>query len=351
MDTSSWTTSLRHTADVDWKKVPLVFPTRTALIQLAAVATLISLRDSNTAISVAIGVLFAGVLDSPDEFRARVIVLARSTVLWLVSVSLAMAVANYPIALVIVSGLWAAAMGYIGIVGPRMALAGLLSLVLFCIFSGTPERGWNLTDTMLQLAGGIVLYAIVAFVTTPLLAPLVRAHSVFPHFELFKFGESLRKYAGRNDAYTRHAIRLAIAIAFAMSLSQIWHFPHAYWIPMTVAWIAKPDLDGTVGKVVYRIIGTVIGVGVSIVLFGVLGTPVWAAILVIGLATWVVAAFVWVNYSYTVAGITVMVLSLFVLDGQSIWETAPWRIIATLIAGIIVTIAGYAWKTKEPEAT
>ncbi len=344
---SRWQTSLIHTIDIDVKKLPLVYPVRTALLVLAAVAALTTLDDQNTQITVALGITFAGLIDAPDALSTRFMVLWRAGLAMVVCATLGMWVANSPVLLVAVAAVLAAILGYAGIIGPRMAVAGVLSLVLFTVFAGTPERGWSLVDNTAALAAGIALYIVVAFATTPLLARFVRARSTFPQFHPSHFTQNLSQFPGWQNPYTRHGIRLAAAVAIGEVVALTWHFPHSYWIPMTVVWISKPDLDGTVSKTVYRVIGTIIGVGACLVLFGVLGVPYWVGVLTVALGAGIATAFLWVNYSIAVTGITIEVLSLFQLDHQSIDTTAPWRIIATMLAGIIVIVASYAWRTKE----
>ena len=348
MAPSRWKSSLIHTIDIDVKKLPLVYPVRTAVLVLIAVGALTTLDDQNTQITVAIGITFAGLIDAPDQFRTRFIVQWRAGVTMVVCATLGMWVANSPVLLVVVAAVLAAILGYVGIIGPRMAVAGVLSLVLFTVFAGTPERGWDLVDTTVALTAGISFYIVVAFATTPLLARFVRARSTFPPFHPFHFRQNLSQFPGWQNPYTRHGIRLAIAVAIGEVVALVWHFPHSYWIPMTVVWVSKPDLDGTVSKTLYRVIGTIIGVGACLVLFGVIGAPYWVGVLTAALGAGMATAFLWVNYSIAVTGITIEVLSLFQLDHQSIESNAPWRIIATMLAGIIVILASYAWRTKEP---
>lgn len=347
MAPSNWQTSLKHAIDVDPRKIPLVYPTRTALIVLVTIAIMTRFGDVSTQISVAIGITFAGLIDAPDELRTRALVLLRAGVLMIACGSVGMLVANNSVLQVIAAMVLAAVLGYAGIMGPRVAMAGVLALVLFCVYAGTPERGWSLVNTTVALAAGIALYCVVAFITTPFVAPLVRARSVFPHFAPARLRDAVSNVPDLENDYVRHGIRLAVAVGIATVISLIWSFPHAYWLPMTVVWIAKPDLDGTVSKVMYRVIGTSLGVAACILVFGIVPAPTWVAILVVTLGAWIVTAFLWENYSIAVIGMTIEVLALFLLDGQSVDVNAPWRIVATVGAGIIVVLASYLWKAKE----
>lgn len=349
MGTSNWSTSLRHTADLDFSKLPLIFPTRIALIVAAICAVLITRGDANMALTVAIGATFVGIVDSPDSMRVRLNVFFRAGLLMFIGTMLGLLVSGQPIAHVVVVGIVAFVFGYIGVIGPRAAVVGVLALVLFTVFAGTPERGWSIADTLIELVAGMLCYVVIAVVTTPLLKPLVKHHSVFPAFHTVSIRDIPKLHHSVKDAYVRHGIRLAVAIMFATILSFILDYPHSYWIPMTVAWIAKPDLTGTVSKTLYRVIGTSLGVAVCILVLATHHPITAVTIALAAIGTWIATSFLWVNYSIAVAGITMEVLSLFYLDSEGLSQTAPARIISTIIAGIIVVAASYLWRTREPE--
>lgn len=138
-----------------------------------------------------------------------------------------------------------------------------------------------------------------------------------------------------DDLYMGHAIRLAVMIVMATGLAALIDRPHSYWIPLTVAWLAKPDLAGTVTRVPARVLGTMAGVVlVAVVVFPV--SSQWWLVLWSGIGAAAVLAFLWANYSIAVAGITTFVLAAFALTGSDERADAMERVVYTLIAAVLV---------------
>lgn len=139
----------------------------------------------------------------------------------------------------------------------------------------------------------------------------------------------------RDDLFVGHAVRLAVAIVLGVSIAAAVGRPHSYWIPMTVAWLAKPDLAGTVTRIPARVLGTVAGVVIAAtVVFPAEGR--WWLILWSGIGAGVVLAFLWANYAVAVAGITVFVLAAFALTGSDERADVIERVVYTLMAAVIV---------------
>ena len=147
----------------------------------------------------------------------------------------------------------------------------------------------------------------------------------------------LAAHWSRDDLYVGHAIRLAVAIVLATGLAAAIDRPHSYWIPLTVAWLAKPDLAGTVTRIPARVLGTVTGVAlVALVVFPVAAQ--WWLILWSAIGAGVVLAFLWANYSVAVAGITTFVLAAFALTGSDERSDVIERVGYTLIAALLVFV-------------
>ena len=339
---SLWVESIKHSLSIDISKVPYAYPLRTAAIfAISGGAQVIS---GHTAMLVpsSVAILFIGLVDAPDPFRTRFHVWWRTTFAFVLSVFVSIVVAPYPVVHVIATGIVAGMCGYVGIIGMRCAVAGLLTLVLFTVFSGTPEYGLSVIETPLAVLCACVFYGLVAWITTPLMHMRRR----IPVFTPLPWRSALFTWHGINDGFVRHAIRLAVAIMIGTVLAQVLDFPHAYWIPMTVAWVAKPDLTGTVGKIVYRVLGTLLGVLVVAVIFTAFPnvTPLELGMAILGCL--IVGMMIWVNYSFSTIGITIFVISLFSIEGDPLSDTLPWRISATLIAGALVAAASYIWPTR-----
>ncbi|MFN8125980.1 MAG: FUSC family protein [Candidatus Nanopelagicales bacterium] len=151
-------------------------------------------------------------------------------------------------------------------------------------------------------------------------------------------GRVLREHLTWSDPFVRHALRLSLAIAVATVISLLLPMAHGYWVPLTVAWIAKPDLAGTVTRVVMRIGGTVVGLVLAIGLVLVVTGPVSFA-LAVGFGALLVGAFLYANYTVAVAGITSFVIVLLALTGDPVRTTLVPRLVDTVIAGVIVVTA------------
>jgi len=108
---------------------------------------------------------------------------------------------------------------------------------------------------------------------------------------------------------------------------------------MTVAWISRPDRDGTVEKVTLRVAGTLLGVVIAGALIGLTPATSAESIVMVAIAAYVVLAFLVPNYAIAVAGITVFVFFLFHIVGYPMDGSIHARIASTFIAAALVLIA------------
>ena len=153
--------------------------------------------------------------------------------------------------------------------------------------------------------------------------------------------ERLRQHGHAGDVLIRHARQMSLTygVATAISLGPWAGFfmDHAFWIPLTVAWICKPDLAGTVSKVSMRLTGTVLGALLAVVVLSAVSLP-GAGIAFVGLGAFVTCAFMWANYTVVVAAITVLVLAFGELAGFSVEPLAGVRILATFMGAALVML-------------
>jgi len=151
----------------------------------------------------------------------------------------------------------------------------------------------------------------------------------------------LRAHAHLDDPVTEHALRLMVAFGGATLAAVLVGVSHAYWLPLTVAWVAKPDLSSTVTRVTMRVAGTIAGLLISsALLFAVSDAPGAPQILalVIGLASILALAYLWANYPIAVIGITVFVIVAEYLAGDGEGYDLIARLTATVIAGLWVLL-------------
>lgn len=151
----------------------------------------------------------------------------------------------------------------------------------------------------------------------------------------------LRAHARWGDAVVEHAVRLVIAFGGATIIAVAIDEPHAYWVPLTVAWIAKPDWSSTIYRVTMRIVGTIIGlVVVTALVLAVHDLPARDVIIAvaIGAAGALALSFLWANYPVAVTGITGFVLLLEAFDSTTLERNVIARLLATVGAGLWVLL-------------
>lgn len=147
---------------------------------------------------------------------------------------------------------------------------------------------------------------------------------------------SLSQRLAPQPAFVNHAIRLAIAIGVGIVFSELIDLPHTYWLPLTVAWVARPDLGSTITRVALRVIGTLAGASAMAAVF-VLFDPGWLGLaLLVAVGTLLANAFFTVNYATAVVGITTIMLTLFASLGESVEKDLLLRAAATLAGGALV---------------
>lgn len=168
----------------------------------------------------------------------------------------------------------------------------------------------------------------------------------------------LRANLTLGSAAFRHALRLAACVVIAQVVAEIiarstgWH--RAYWGPMTVAIVLKPDFTTTFSRGVLRLAGTFIGLALSTALFHAIApTPALAALFIVifmFFMRWAGPA----NYGVLVTALTALVVLLFASTGVAPAQLIAARALFTVVGGAIALAAYRVWPTWErtqvPEA-
>lgn len=151
----------------------------------------------------------------------------------------------------------------------------------------------------------------------------------------------LRVHMSMSDPVAEHALRLAIAFGVATLASVVIDVSHAFWVPLTVAWIAKPDLANTVSRVTMRIVGTMAGlvlVAAILALAGLLPGEAVILCIAVGATGALALAYLNANYPLAVLGITGFVLLIEHLSGDGERYDIIARLVATTLAGLWVLL-------------
>ncbi|HAN70426.1 MAG TPA: hypothetical protein DCQ36_02395 [Actinobacteria bacterium] len=339
-------TLLLGTMRVDRSRTLLAGAIRTAVLLVITVSLAIYVGNPTAGIPLSIGILFVAFAEAGEEVGRRWRTMLWTN-LWLMGATLAaVLVSDFAIAVVIGAAVVAFAGGIAGAAGPRAAVGGVLTLVVFIVFAGAPGLPVAALDNALLMGLGGLIITVATVLPRIIREPGIIRVAVSPVPPLWPL---IRQHLAGRDIFLRHGVRLSIAIAFATIISETVDYPHDYWLPMTVAWVTKPDVNGTVTRVALRIIGTLIGLGISAVLLLSLGVSGYAAAFVVAVAGGIAVAFVWANYAIGVAGITVLVVVMFSFGGDSVPEDLTLRLVATLLAGVIAIAASYIWRADVPQ--
>ena len=330
-------------AEFDRSRFDLTDAIRGSLVTALVVVVPVAQGNFIAAIPLSIGAVFTAIAEAGHPLGRRWRVMLWTTLWLMVAAALGNGIADYAVAVVLVTAPVAFIAGLAGIAGSRAGVIGLLSLVIFTIYAGVPVPLDDAGHTAALIGlGGLaqtsvcVLASLVQARRTsdrPLLSHL-RALQVADHPPL-----ALSTLTTSGRPFLVHAIRLTVVLVVATAISEATPIPHQYWLPMSVAWMSKPDHDGTTNRVLHRVVGTILGLGV-IGLLDFLLSPApygFAVISVFGAA--VTIGFIWMNYATAVTGVTVWIMALFAMVGDPILETMGLRLLATLAAAGLVLLA------------
>jgi uncharacterized membrane protein YccC len=146
----------------------------------------------------------------------------------------------------------------------------------------------------------------------------------------------------------RYGARVALCVAVAEAVTSGLPLDRAYWVPMTVAFVLKPDLGSVFLRAVSRAVGTVLGVALTAALLSLTTEP-WLLAAVAALCVALLPYSAAAHYGLNTAVMTPMALVLVQLGGQSgVAEVGP-RVLDTVLASLIVLVFGYLlWPERAP---
>ena len=149
--------------------------------------------------------------------------------------------------------------------------------------------------------------------------------------------ERVRQHFSIHSLLFRHALRLSIAVAACYAVMQLLHPDQGYWILLTTVFVCRPNYGATRIRLVERIIGTILGLGDSWVLFE-LFPELWVQALIAVAAGVAYFATRTSHYKLSTAFITLMVLFCFNQIGDGYNLFLP-RLTDTLIGSAIAGLA------------
>ncbi|MGW5434682.1 FUSC family protein [Streptomyces sp. NPDC004059] len=140
--------------------------------------------------------------------------------------------------------------------------------------------------------------------------------------------------------HLRHAVLLTACVLIAYISAFLLHGPRGYWLPMTVAFIYKPDFGPVLRRALHRCIGTVLGVAAIGAVAMLAGNTPYALVGTVAVFGALTAVGVRHHYAVATTGLTAIVFVFVDLlgDHRSLYGT---RILDTALAAGIVLVAHF----------
>lgn len=145
----------------------------------------------------------------------------------------------------------------------------------------------------------------------------------------------------------RHAIRLTICVAAGDAFGRVLHPYRAYWIPMTIVLVLKPEFAVTLSRGVLRIVGTLLGLSLATALFHFLPTHSAIEIVLIAVFMFLVRWIGPANYGVFGVAISALVVLLIAITGVAPKEVIQARAINTVVGGAFALLTYAAWPSWE----
>lgn len=279
------------------------------------------------AVPLSIGAVFAAVSEAGQPFGTRWRTMLWTTAALMGAAFLGQSLSDSTLLAILVTAPVAFLAGSIGSFGKRAAVGGLLALVLFSIYVGVPVPLQDAPTTALLVGLG-------GFLQTVATLGVGLARHQHRHQQSTDESATFRW----QRKFVVHGVRLAAVMVIATSISESVSLPHPYWLPMSVAWMSRPDRDGTVDRVLHRLTGTIVGLFITgglALTFGP-GTVGFLAISLIGAG--IAIAFIWANYAMAVTGVTMWIVAIFAMVGDPVVSTMGIRLGATICAAALVLV-------------
>ncbi|PZO55527.1 MAG: hypothetical protein DCF15_10385 [Phormidesmis priestleyi] len=139
----------------------------------------------------------------------------------------------------------------------------------------------------------------------------------------------------------RYTLRLALVVTTAQLLAYLLPIPRGYWITLTALIALKPNFGGTVQTAGQRVLGTLVGGVVGVVLVSLIHST-WITTPLILVLMFGAIALCPLSYSLFVTLLTPAIILLFSPIGIGDWEVGIERIADVFIGGALALAGSYA---------
>ncbi|MFE6912089.1 FUSC family protein [Streptomyces erythrochromogenes] len=223
--------------------------------------------------------------------------------------------------------------GVLSSLGRTASLAGLMLLLNAVLAAGVPPSTAPWWLPPLLTAGGGLLVLVLCAPTGP---PEPRTR----HARTGAPARRLRAFL-RSPAPWHYGLRLALCVGLAEALVLLVPYERAYWVPVTVVFVLKPDLGSVLSRALLRAAGTAAGLLAAVAVFAAVPRGWWEVpvLMLLGALLPVLSRR---GYGFQTAAITPVILLLSDLSNLEGTELAGQLMTDSLIGCAIALVVGHA---------
>ncbi len=173
-----------------------------------------------------------------------------------------------------------------------------------------------------------------------------RTHEQIPQ-RLRELRQSLRDELTLRGDTAEYVARLSLVLLTSTAIYRYFHVRNGYWIPMTALLVLKPQWGHTLSRGIARMLGTVAGAGIALLLARLLPLPTWVLPTLVVMSAFGCYALQAVNYAVFSVFITLYIVFLFRFGGFSETAAAHIRLVNTVVGGSLALAIDALWKAAK----
>ena len=227
-------------------------------------------------------------------------------------------------------------------VSPRLSVAGLTVVLALLLGQGLLLGAANAPEALLLGAAGAALQA--AFTAVGILR---RSDAADPAQgpTLSTAIAAIRASLDARSPNLHHGVRWGIALGIGTAAYHVVDLgPHGYWIPLTVLFVLRPTPGETSERMAMRGVGTIAGIALGTPLAELVGMHAVPDAIAIGIAAAFAFALMAIEYALFTTAITAYIVLVAHALGQSAFQAADERAVATAAGLAIAAAALLAWR-------
>jgi hypothetical protein len=234
-------------------------------------------------------------------------------------------------------------------VSPRLSVAGLTVVLALLLAQGLSVSPSDAPEALLLGGAGAALQSAVTAVG------ILRRSDVAdpsPGPTAREAVAAVRASLDRRSPNLHHGLRWGIALGIGTAAYHLVDLsPHGYWIPLTVVFVLRPTPGETSERIAMRAAGTIAGIALATPLAELLGMHAVPDAIAIWIAAGFSFALLAIEYGLFTTAITAYVVLVAHALGQSAFEAADERALATAAGLAIAAAMILAWKPAAAAAT